>query len=99
MTTILFTLFRTPEPQRDMPRLAAAVVEAEQYWAIVDAATDGRDWLAADGLSLADIALAPYLHRWLNFPVERRERPALRRWHARLMGRPGFTRHVAVPLS
>lgn len=99
MTTILFTLFRTPEPQRNLERLARAVAEAEEYWAIVEAALAGRDWLAGGAMTLADIALAPYLHRWLHFPVERRERPALLAWHARLMGRPGFARHVAVPLA
>lgn len=99
MTTILFTLFRTPEPQRDMDLLARAVAEAEEYWTIVESALAGREWLAGGAMTLADIALAPYLHRWLHFPVERRERPALRDWHARLMGRPGFARHVAVPLA
>ncbi len=99
MTTILFTLFRTPEAERNMDRLARAVAEAEELWAIVESALEGQDWLAGPGMTLADIALAPYLHRWLHFPVARRDRPALAAWHARLMPRPGFARHVAVPLA
>ncbi|MFL1460797.1 glutathione S-transferase family protein [Roseococcus sp. DSY-14] len=99
MTTILFTLFRTPEGERDLRRLARATAEAEELWAIVEAALTGRAWLSGDGLGLADIALAPYLHRWLNFPLEKQRRPALDAWHGRLLGRPGFARHVAVPLA
>jgi len=99
MTTILFTLYRTPEPQRDMAALARAREEAEGYWAIVDAALDGRDWLAGHELTLADIALAPYLHRWMVFPIERTTMPRVEAWHARMMPHPGFARHIAVPVS
>ncbi len=99
MTTILFTLYRTPEGERDMAALARARDEAEALWDIVEAALDGRDWLGGDALSLADIALAPYLHRWLSFPVERRPQPRLAAWHGRLRARPGFTRHIEVPIA
>jgi glutathione S-transferase len=99
MTTILFTLFRTPEPQRDMAKLAAAVTEAQGYWDIVAAELGDGPWLVGQSLTLADIALAPYLHRWLSFPIERRESTGLRAWHARMMERPGFARHIAVPIS
>jgi glutathione S-transferase len=99
MTVILFTLFRTPEPQRDMAALALARDEAEHLWGIVDAALDGQDWLGGGALSLADIALAPYLHRWMVFPIDRRPMPRLAAWHGRMMGRPGFAQHIAVPVS
>jgi glutathione S-transferase len=100
MTTILFTLYRTPEPQRDMAALERAREEAEGLWSIVAEALLGDDpWLAGSELSLADIALAPYLHRWLLFPVAKRPMPALGAWHERMMARPGFARHVAVPIS
>lgn len=98
MTTILFTLYRTPEPERDAAALDRAVAEAAGLWDIAaDAASVG--WLAGPAMTLADIALAPYLHRWLHFPVRRAVRPELSAWHARLMERPGFARHVAVPIS
>ncbi len=99
MTTILFTLYRTPEPQRDLAALDRARAEAEGLWAIVEEALADRPWLAGWELSLADIALAPHLHRWMVFPVARRAMPAVGGWHERMMARPGFARHVAVPIS
>ncbi len=99
MTTILFTLFRTPEPQRDLVALERAREEAEGLWAIVEAALADRPWIEGGELSLADIALAPYLHRWMVFPIARRAMPALGAWQARMMARPGFARHIAVPVT
>ncbi|WP_207536729.1 glutathione S-transferase family protein [Sabulicella rubraurantiaca] len=99
MTTILFTLYRTPEPERDRAALARAEAEAAALWGIVETALEGRDWLSGDALSLAEIALAPYLHRWLNFPITRPETPRLKALHGMLMTRPGFARHVAVPIT
>lgn len=99
MTTILFTLYRTPEPQRDMAALERARAEAEGLWAIVEEALAGKPWIAGERLTLADIALAPYLHRWTVFPVAKRAMPGLGGWHERMMGRAGFAKHVAVPVT
>ncbi|MBY0335042.1 MAG: glutathione S-transferase family protein [Acetobacteraceae bacterium] len=99
MTTILFTLYRTPEPERDMAALARAVAEAQGYWNIVEAALEGQTWLGGESLSLADIAIAPYLHRWLHFPIARTESPRLKALHAAMSARAGFARHIGVPIA
>ena len=99
MTTILFTLYRTAEPDRDLAGLARARDEAQRLWDMVEAALGEDPWLGRDSLSLADISLGPYLHRWLHMPIERRPQPRLAAWHGRMMGRPGFARHVAVPIT
>jgi 8-oxo-dGTP pyrophosphatase MutT (NUDIX family) len=46
-----------------------------------------------------DIALGPYLHRWLNLPIARAPMPALSAWYARLLERPGDATHCAGPMS
>jgi glutathione S-transferase len=99
MTKIFFTYVRTPEAKRDYPGTARARDEAEALWRIIDRQLEGRDYVAGD-LSIADMALGPYLHRWFALPVERPPMPRLEAWYARLLEKhPGFARHVAVAMS
>ena len=99
MTVIFFTHIRTPEAERNWPATARALAEAQGLWDMAESALGDAHFLGGEQLSLADIALGPYLHRWLNLPVERQPQPRVTAWHARLMARPGFARHVAVPMS
>ena len=99
MTTIFFTYIRTPEDQRDWPATQAARDEAQTLWDMVEGSLGNAPYLGGDQPSLADIALGPQLHRWLSLPITRAPQPHVTAWHARLMARPGFARHVAVPMS
>lgn len=98
MTVVFFTHVRTPEDQRDWKAAAAARDEAEALWDMVEAALT-EDYLGGTRPSLADVALGPQLHRWLKLPIERKAQPRIAAWYQRLCHRPGFARHVAVPMS
>ena len=99
MTTVFFTYVRIPEAQRDMVATAKARDEAEALWTIVDRQLAGKDYVTG-GLSLADIVLGPYLHRWFAMPIQRAPLPNVEAWYARLLAHhPGFKAHVAVELS
>ena len=56
-------------------------------------------FFCGDAVTLADIALGPYLHRWLNLPIARAPMPALEAWYERLLTRPGYAKHCAGPMS
>ena len=99
MTTVFFTYVRIPEPERNYAAAAKARDVAERLWAMAEAKLAGGDYLCGKDLTLADIALAPYLHRWLALPIERKPMPRLEAWYARLKARPGCAKHVAVPMS
>ena len=99
MTTIFFTHIRTPEEKRDWPATHTAQGEAQALWDMVEASLNDAPYLGGAEPSLADIALGPYLHRWLSLPITRAPQPCVLAWHVRLMTRPGFARHVAVPMS
>lgn len=53
-----------------------------------------QPWLAGDGYSLADINIAPFVHRLASFPEYdlARDWPAVAGWYARLRDRPAFAR-------
>lgn len=99
MTTIFFTFVRTPEAERDLAAAERARAEAAALWDMVEAALAEGDYLGGAAPSLADVALGPYLHRWLNLPVTRPAQPRIAAWYGRLCQRPGFARHIAVPMS
>lgn len=50
----------------------------------------GRDWMAGDEFTLADIALGPIISRCVKFPFDLPPFPALAAWIDRLQQRPAF---------
>ncbi len=99
MTPIFFTYVRTPEAKRDYVATAKARDEAEALWRMVDARIGGKNYLVANHLTLADIVLSPYLHRWFAMPIQRPSMPNLERWYATLKTHAGCARHVCVELA
>jgi glutathione S-transferase len=98
LVTVYFTLFRTPEPERDWAAFEKARAQVGSLFAMLDDRLAGRPFLCGDALTLADIALGIYAYRWLKLPLERPAAPHLQRWHDAQAERPGFARHVALPL-
>jgi glutathione S-transferase len=63
---------------------------------IMDGHLAKNTYLAGDAFTIADICLAPIVHRCINFPVALPELPALKGWHKRLSERPAFGKVVAA---
>ena len=80
---------RSTELPKHGEELAAAMT-------ILDAALDGREWLAGDDISLAEIALGPIVNRCVGFPVDLPALQNLRAWHAQMAARPAFGKVVAA---
>ncbi|MBR0645742.1 glutathione S-transferase family protein [Plastoroseomonas hellenica] len=99
MTPLFIGLVRTPSEKRDAATIAAARDRTEALWAIVDARLTDRSFMTGEALTLADIALGVYVHRWFALPIARREMPALAAWYARLLQRKGFREHCAGTLA
>jgi glutathione S-transferase len=100
MTTIFFTHVRIPEPERDYKAAAKARDEAEALWRMVENQLGNSPYLCGDALTLADIALGPYLHRWFALPIDQGDLPRVKAWYGRLRDKhAGFGTHIAVPLS
>lgn len=100
-STIFLGLVRTPPENRDTAAIAAAVQELGRVWSIVAARAAAQGgYLCGAGLTLADIAYAPHLHRWFHMPIENRpEVPGLRAWYDRLCTHAGCRSHVAVKVE
>lgn len=98
--SIVFTgLVRTPPEQRDHAAISAAVAEAGQTWAMLDAKLVGQPFLMGADLTLVDIAFGVHAHRWFGMPIARPDSPNLHAWYARLLQRPAYAAHVAQPIT
>lgn len=92
-------LVRTPPEERDGAAIDASRDATATAIAILDAALRGETFVAAGHLTTADIALGPVTHRWFNLEIEREDYPHLRAWYDRLLQRPAYREHVALPLT
>jgi glutathione S-transferase len=96
---VLFWGFVRDPVQADLDAMAGAEDQAAEYWTRLDDHLAGRPFVAGDRLTIGDIPAACQLHRWLNFPLTRPDLPHLAAWYGRLAQRPGYARHVMVPMS
>lgn len=99
MATLLFGYYRTPVEKRDPAALEAARQRGIELWSIIDNQLARGDYLAGGALSLADICVGIWSHRWHAYPIERPSLPRLAAWHERIAREPGFRTHVAGPVS
>jgi len=98
MTVMFITLIRVPEEKRDMAAVGRARDEAEALWRIVEAQLEGQRYVCGDSLTLADIALGIFVHRWFVLPIARPELPNLAGWYARLQTHKGYANNCMAPL-
>jgi glutathione S-transferase len=97
MRDAFWQLFRAAEPDRAL--IADSLRKSEAMAAILDAHLADRTYMVGERFGIADIALGCAAHRWLNLPAERVERPALRRWYARIAARPAAARALGEPIG
>jgi glutathione S-transferase len=95
---VFWGLARTPPEKRDNAAIEAGAKDAAQMWGIIDARLAHQPYVAGDALTLADMTFGPHVHRWMVLPVPSRpEHPHLHAWYERLLARPAFKTHVAIP--
>jgi glutathione S-transferase len=74
-----------------------AVTRAENLFKVMDAELAARDWLAAGGPTLADVALYSYTARAPEALISLEPYPYVRAWLARVEALPGFVAMVETP--
>lgn len=99
MRDAFWQLVRMPEPQRDAKAIEASRAKGEKYAAILEAHLAGREWLALDRFTAADLVNGCAAHRWLNLPMPRVARPHLERWYAALKARTASRQVTGQALS
>ena len=99
MTQVFWQLVRTPAGKRDMAVVETSREKSEKHVAILDAHLRGRQFVAGDSFTVADIVIGCAAHRWLHLPLAREPRPEVERWYAMLKSRPGSRQVTSLVLS
>lgn len=98
-TVVFQGLVRTPPERQDRAAIAAAAVKLGGEYSLLDGVLARTPYVAGEAFTLADISLGVHVHRWFSFDLDRPEQPHLRAWYGRLLTRPAFAAHVALPLT
>jgi len=99
MTTIFWQLIRTPLERRDPAAIERSTAETVRLFELLDRQLQAHESLCGATPTVADIAIAPFVHRWLALPINHPQLSALDAYYRRMMSRPAFRQHVALPLS
>ena len=99
MHAAFWGLIRTAPDKQDAAAIAASAAATEASMAILDAALAGKAFIAADHVTMGDIALLAAAFRWLNLPLQRQSRPHVEAWVARMMARPGYGKALMLPVT
>ena len=97
MTQLFMGIIRTPADKRDraaLERIYTAVTSAAKR---ADSELGARSHIAADRMTLADIAFGTLLYRYFTLEIERPDTPNLSRYYAGLTSRDAYSTHVMVP--
>jgi len=94
--TATYRFMRTFTRNADAAVLAEFRTRAETAWTILDAHLDGRRYVAANRLTIADISLCGYLFWPEEIGVDWDRYPHLRDWLARIRDEPGWVHPYAL---
>jgi glutathione S-transferase len=99
MAPLFQGLVRTLPEKRDSAALENSRQKAARAWGILNDHLDGKPYVAGNEFTMGDIPLGVWVYRWFQLPVERPELSHLKAWYDRLCRRPGFQKHIMIPLS
>lgn len=99
MTPLFWGLIRTPPEQRNAKVIDEARGKMAELAAILDTQLAGKLFIAGETLSMGDVPLGCFIHRWYALPIERPHYANLAAWYARLRERPAYRQHVMLPLT
>ena len=90
---------RTPAAQQDAAEIERLRRRTAERYAFLDGQLAGRNYVAGDAFSLADVTAGMTLYRWYEMPIERPLLPRLEAWYARLRERPAYRKAVCIPFD
>lgn len=86
--------YRTPEDKRDMAAVNQALAQCRYCLDQLDNALEDKRYLAADVMTLADIAVGAVLYRLTEMGLSVTLPPNVQRWYVLLKERPGYKKWI-----
>jgi glutathione S-transferase len=88
--TLRFNMNFLPEAKRNADVIAFLSMRVTSALKIVEEALTGREWLATDAPTIADLACCGYLFYPEPFGFDRKDYPNIDRWLSRIAALPGW---------
>ncbi len=85
-----FNMNFLPEDKRSADVNAFMAMRLASALKILETQLDGRDWLASDEITIADIACCGYLFYTEDFTFDRTQYPNINSWLDRIAAQPGW---------
>jgi glutathione S-transferase len=92
-------LIRTPPEKRDAKIIETSIQKADALFPILDAALADRDYIAGRSLTVGDIPIGVFTHRWFALPIPRPKVANVEAYYERLKQRPAYRSHIVKPLT
>ena len=89
-------MLRTEPRDQDPDAIRRAVDALSRQLDIAERRLSAVPFIAGDRFTLAGIQLGHRLFRYFDLPIERPQRPALRRYYDGLAARPAYREHVIM---
>jgi glutathione S-transferase len=96
---LFWGLVRTAEAERDTTAIGTATEAIKPVWQLLDEHLSCRRFVAGSELTMGDIPLGCAFWRYQNLPIDRPNLPHVQIWFSDLQQRPGYGRHVMVPVT
>jgi glutathione S-transferase len=91
--------YRTPEDQRNWPRLHNLIASCARHYELLDRHLARQPYLAGDRLTMADVPAGTTLYRYFGLEIDRPPTPNVEAWYRRLSARAAYREHVMVPFE
>jgi glutathione S-transferase len=99
MVPAFWGLMREPATA-DPAAIASSISRTEHCLDILEAHLEnGFSYVGSDRFGMAEIVLGPSVHRWLNMPVGRIQRPRLQSWYEAISAREAARAALPLPIA
>lgn len=96
---LFWDFYRTPDDQRDWRRIKTLTARCAEHYRLLDQHLATRQYLAGNGITMADIPAGTSLYRYFELEIERPQIPNVSAWYDRLQEREAYRAHVMVPFG
>lgn len=88
--TVRFLMNFLPPEKRSQPVIDFFQGRLRAAWKVLDGHLTGRDWIAGDGITAADLSCCSYLYYPEPFGFDRTQWPHIDAWLSRIAALPGW---------
>ncbi|MDG2269787.1 MAG: glutathione S-transferase [Alphaproteobacteria bacterium] len=96
---VFIGMVRTKAEDRNPDAIANGVTQWNAALQVLEDQLSETAFVAGSAFTLADIPIAPIVHRWFNLEIDRFDAPSIKRWYDSFADDAGFQKWVNIELA